>query len=196
MQKADSPKDMSNGYDALAKDYIKLRSATGVGIIKDWAAPFPGTATILDVGCGNGLPVSKVIIARGLKLVGLDASPNMVAAFKQNFPDAEVICGPAETSDVFQRSFDGIIAVGLIFLLNPDSQAKVLRRMAGALKPEGRLLFTAPKQICSWTDILTEKPSASLGAKAYKDILKQEGLVVINEAVDEGGSHYYAARKA
>ena len=187
---------MSNGYDAMAKSYIKLRSATGVGIIKDWAASFPGKATILDVGCGNGLPVSQVIIARELKLVGLDASPNMVAAFEQNFPDTEVICGAAETSDIFQRSFDGIIAVGLIFLLSPESQSIVLRRMASALNTGGRLLFTAPKQICSWTDILTEKRSASLGAKAYQDVLEQAGLVVFNEAVDEGGSHYYAARKS
>ena len=196
MQKADSAKDMSNGYDAIAKNYIELRSANGVGIIKDWAASFPHKATILDVGCGNGLPVSQVIIARGLKLVGLDVSTKMVAAFKQNFPDTEVIYGPAETSDIFQRSFDGIIAVGLIFLLPANSQAKVLQRMAGALNPGGRLLFTAPKQICSWTDILTEKRSVSLGAKAYKGILEQEGLLVTNEAVDEGGSHYYAARKA
>src|SRR5690606_15430980 len=116
---------------------------------------------------------------------GVDASPNMVAAFRRRFPDAPVACESVEESDFFGRTFDGIVAIGLMFLLSPDTQRDVIRRIARALEPDGRFLFTAPAQACEWTDVLTGGDSGSLGADRYRAILSDAGLDLIGEYDDE-----------
>lgn len=102
-------------------------------------------------------------------------------------------CEAAEESDFFGRTYDGIVSVGLLFLLPPDVQHVVIRRAAAALKPGGRFLFTAPVQTGTWTDILTGRRSTSLGDEAYRRALAEAGLTVVAEYVDEGENHYYDA---
>ncbi len=105
----------------------------------------------------------------------------------------QVVCEAVEASDFFGRTYDGMVAIGLIFLLQPDVQRVVIRRVASALKPGGRLLFTAPTETGTWVDVMTSRQSASLGDEAYRRALADAGLVVIAEYVDEGESHYYEA---
>jgi hypothetical protein len=119
----------------------------------------------------------------------------MVAEFQRRFPLVQVACEPTEESDFFGETYDGIVAVGLLFLLKPDVQMDVIRRAAAALKTHGRFLFTAPVQICSWVDVMTGRLSISLGDKAYRDALSSVGLRVIGEYVDEGENHYYDASR-
>jgi len=92
-------------------------------------------------------------------------------------------------------SFDAILAWGLVFLLPPDEQLSLLDRLVAALKPEGRLLFTAPSQQCTWNDVTTGQQSVSLGSDAYRAHLSALGAPVVNELDDEGGNHYFSAEK-
>lgn len=119
----------------------------------------------------------------------------MVAALQQRFPGVEIACEPAESSRFFDRTFDGALAVGLVFLLPEDSQRKLLRKLAGVLKPGGGLLFSAPRQVCTWDDRLTGQRSSSLGAEAYRRILASSGLRLTGEYLDEGETYYYQAQK-
>jgi 2-polyprenyl-3-methyl-5-hydroxy-6-metoxy-1,4-benzoquinol methylase len=151
---------------------------------------------VLDLGCGSGIPISQILVGEGLTVYGLDASPTLVAAFREHFPDAPVACEAVEDSTFFHRLFDGIVAWGLLFLLPPETQVSLLQRMAAALTAGGRLLFTAPAQACTWRDALTGWLSRSLGAEAYKEILVAAGLSLIGEYDDEGQNHYYDAARS
>lgn len=104
-------------------------------------------------------------------------------------------CEAAETSTFFGRRFDAAIAIGLIFLLREDIQRQLIRRVATAVHPGGRFLFTAPTQDVSWEDILTRRPSRSLGMEAYTLILREADLELVGEFTDEGENHYYSTRK-
>jgi hypothetical protein len=55
----------------------------------------------------------------------------------------------------------------LLFLLNPVAQALVIEKVAGALNPGGRFLFTALKESLEWLDAMTGRQSQSLGAQTY-----------------------------
>jgi hypothetical protein len=55
--------------------------------------------------------------------------------------------------------------------------------------------FTSPTQACTWTDVLTGRPSQSLGAQAYEATLSAAGLTLDAEYADEGDNHYYGACK-
>src|SRR5690606_24111463 len=108
----------------------------------EWARGLRAGATILDLGCGDGLPIARALLSDGFDVYGVDASPTLVAAFSRRFPQAKVMCEPVEESSFFGRKFDGVLAIGLIFLLPSDAQRSLIRRVAQVLTPGGRFLFT------------------------------------------------------
>jgi len=191
--------DKSNGYEDHATTFIRCRSKgiNGIGApeVRHWARSLPPNATVLDIGCGVGLPISQALVDEGLTVYGIDASPSMIEGFRQNFPNIPVACEAAEDSPFFNRQFDAIIAWGLMFLLPVETQEVVIQKMANALYTGGKLLFTAPSTKMTWEDAITEIESVSLGAERYKELLTALGLSLIEEFEDEGENHYYHAVK-
>jgi SAM-dependent methyltransferase len=187
--------DPSHGWEDVAADFARLRSSIGTQAVVDWSRCLPPGASILDIGCGTGMPVARALQDRGFAVHGLDPAPTLLAAFQNNLPGAPAACEPAETSNFFNRQFDAAIAIGLIFLLREASQIGLIGRVGRALRPGGHFLFTAPQQGCSWTDSLTGRPSRSLGETRYRQLLEGAGLVVVGGSVDEGGNHYLHARR-
>jgi len=189
--------DPSNGYEAVANGFISggLRSSVGASAVRAWAKTLPKGATVLDLGCGSGVPISQVIVDEGLTVYGVDASPSMIAAFRARFPEAAAECRPVEESEFFGRAFDAVVAWGLMFLLPLVGQAKLIAKVSRALKPGGKFLFTSPHQLCEWADNLTGRKSQSLGSAEYRRLLAANGLMVQNETEDEGNNNYYFAVK-
>lgn len=189
--------DLSNGYEKLSADFIERRNASTVGAktVRDWAQAFSPNSTILDIGCGNGVPISQTLIELGFEVYGVDASVSMIEAFRQQFPKAQAACEPIENSSFFNRQFDGVISWGLFFLLPAATQVTLIGKVANALRAGGKFLFTAPYQICSWDDQLTGRKSQSLGRDAYTNALAAAGCRLIGEYTDEGENHYFDAEK-
>ena len=188
--------DLSNGYDDGAEGFIAGRSPTiGVSIVRSWAQSLPAGARVLEVGCGDGNPITRTLIHEGLNVHAVDASPKMVSAFRKNFPDTPVIRGPAEHLHDLDHRFDAAIAWGLMFLLTPGTQKTVIHNIGNALNRGGRFLFTSPKEAVTWTDIRTGRKSVSLGASRYKSLLSSANLSLIAEYDDKGSNHYFEAEK-
>jgi cyclopropane fatty-acyl-phospholipid synthase-like methyltransferase len=191
-----TPPDGSNGYEAIAERFMLSRSARiGAVAVREWSKQLPHGSSILDLGCGHGIPISQVLIQEGFTLYGVDASAKMIASFRAEFPDVHLQCSTAEDSDFFGRTFDGVIAWGLLFLLSTDSQAKLIKKVSKALRSSGHFLFTSPREAVTWKDAQTGRESTSLGFQAYQQILQAEQLVLVGEKTDEGDNHYYFASK-
>lgn len=191
--------DKSNGYEKIAKEFIEIRGQNidgiGTSSVQNWIKSFPEKAKILDLGCGTGIPITKVILDEGMKVFAIDSSVTLIKVFQKNFPNTPVKCEAAENSQFFNQKFDGIIAWGLIFLLSKETQIKILQKASDSLNFGGKLLFTAPKQKTEWEDLMTKQKSISLGAKKYKEVLHEFGLTVIEEFIDEGENYYFNAIK-
>lgn len=188
-------RDRSNGWEAVAHRFIAERTRIGAETVRSWSRGLPAGASVLDLGCGAGVPVAETLIAQGCRVCGIDAAPSLVEAFRRRFPEAQVACEAVEESDFFGRTYDGIVAIGLMFLLPPEIQRTVIHRAAAALNPGGRFLFSAPTQAASWPDLMTGRRSISLGDAAYRRALSDAGLEVVGEFVDEGENHYYEAAR-
>src|SRR4029078_8757623 len=142
--------------------------AIGAATVRAWAHAFPPGATVLDLGSGPGEPGTRILQEAGLATYAVDASPAMVAVFRERFPGVPIEQNTVEASAFFDRTFDGVLAWGLLFLLEPEAQALVVEKVATALNPGGRFLFTAPKEHVEWLDAMTGRPSRSLGAQTYE----------------------------
>lgn len=188
--------DRSHGYEAVASDFMASRSREiGVAELRRWARQLRQGAAILDLGCGHGEPVARLLVESGFALYGIDASPTLVAEFQRRWPEAAVRCEDVRTSALYGRKFDGIVAIGLLFLFTAAEQLELLRSMANALLPGGGILVTAPPVACTWHDSLTGQLSRSLGAAAYAECLVAAGLELTGEFDDAGGNHYFEARR-
>lgn len=190
------PEDRSSGWEDVAEQFIARRCPdVGLSTVIDWAGSLEPGASLVDIGCGSGLPISAALVERGFTVAGIDASPTLAAAYRSNFPDALVACEAAEDSTFFGQSFDGALAIGLVFLLPEQAQHRLLGNVAAVLRPGGRFLFTAPEQACEWNDLMTGRRSVSLGAREYEKILAGEGLTCVAGRIDEGENHYFEAIK-
>jgi 2-polyprenyl-3-methyl-5-hydroxy-6-metoxy-1,4-benzoquinol methylase len=192
--------DRSNGYEGVAEEFLSGRGrahSTGIGVraVRDWARTLPRGAAVIDLGCGPGVPITEVLVEEGLNVYGVDAAPAMVEAFRRNLPQTPVACEPVEDSTFFDRQFEGVLAWGLIFLLTPEAQQRLILRFAEILAPGGRLLFTSEAEPLVWNDAMTELESRSLGAVEYRRLLSAVGVSVICEYEDEGQNHYFDAVK-
>jgi 2-polyprenyl-3-methyl-5-hydroxy-6-metoxy-1,4-benzoquinol methylase len=187
--------DKSSGWDDVAEHLLPGRTPIGAATVREWSKALPRGASILDIGCGPGVPISKVLIDEGFEVYGVDPSPKFVAQFRKHFPNAPVQCAAIEDSDFFSRTFDAVVMWGVMFLFQPEEQAAAIRRVAGVLNPGGRFLFTAEKMKLTWNDSFTERESQSLGREEYERILLGEGLALIGNASDEGDNFYYFAVK-
>jgi cyclopropane fatty-acyl-phospholipid synthase-like methyltransferase len=195
--------DRSNGYESVSAEFLAHRgnsrtrsNAIGVKEVRNWARTLQPGSSVIDLGCGPGFPLTEVLVEEGLQVFGVDAAPSFVAAFHRNLPATPIACESVLESSFFNRTFDAVLSIGLIFLLKTEEQHRLIRRFADILVPGGRLLFTATVKPHVWNDVMTGMESISLGAEEYLRQLSAVGLSVTSEYEDEGQNHYFDALKA
>ena len=192
--------DWSNGYEDAAAEFLARRGrgrfiGVGVHAVRKWVRTLPSGAAIIDLGCGPGFPLTEVLVAEGLNVFALDAAPSFVQAFRRNLPNTPVVCEAVQNSTFFDRTFGGVLAWGLMFLLSAEDQRRLIQSIADILVPGGQLLFTSPREPLVWSDAMTGLESRSLGAEEYRRQLAAVGLLVTSEYEDEGQNYYFDASK-
>jgi len=194
--------DRSSGYEAVSAEFLARRgnsstrpTAIGVKEVRKWARTLLRGSSVIDVGCGPGFPITVVLVEEGLQVFGVDAAPSFVAAFQHNLPGTPILCEAVQESRFFGRTFDAVLAIGLMFLLRAEDQHRLIRRFAEILVPGGRLLFTSTAKPAIWNDAMTGLESISLGAEQYRELLRAAGVSVEEEYEDMGENHYFDAFK-
>lgn len=114
-------------------------------------APQPGER-ILDLGCGDGV-LTAALVAAGCSVVGIDASPSMVAAARNR--GLEVSAGDG-MSLPYAAEFDAVFSNAALHWMSADPAA-VIAGVARALRPGGRFVgeFGGHGNIAAITTALT-----------------------------------------
>jgi len=125
--------------EAPSQEWSSSRYAENARFVSDLGAPVlellnpqPGER-ILDLGCGDGALTEK-ISARGAEVVGVDGSPDMVAAASRKGIDARAM--NAFQLD-FRAEFDAVFSNAALHWMRRDPDA-VIQGVRRALKPRGR----------------------------------------------------------
>jgi SAM-dependent methyltransferase len=187
-------------YDLIADWYAAQRTdATGVPELTELLSTLPPNASVLDVGCGNGLPMTRLLIDHGCQVLGVDSSPKMLQYFAKNFPAVPTICAPIQDCDLNGRSFDAAHMWGVMYFLPHAEQVRAIAKVASVLKPGGSFLFTSGDDE-GWKDgePMNGVPFRyySFTKDGYRDLLREHGLTLQKTHVDKGDNMYYLARKA
>ncbi|MEE8571524.1 MAG: class I SAM-dependent methyltransferase, partial [Candidatus Bathyarchaeia archaeon] len=80
------------GYDLIAVEYHANRNIFGnKKELEAFVGLLPRSADVLDLGCGAGVPVTKLLFDSGFNVTGIDFSESMLNLATKNVPEAQFI---------------------------------------------------------------------------------------------------------
>lgn len=109
--------------------------------LNSFISALPEGGRVLDLGCGNGIPIGKKISDYGLKITGVDVSDEMVKEYQKNVPESLAIRLPMTQID-WKEEFDGIVSSYSMLCLPPEDFEIVSGKIVQALKKGGWFLLS------------------------------------------------------
>jgi len=138
------------GYDAISLAYrgddaeAAPSSADDVrryvGWVTELADLLPAHATVADLGCGAGIPATRELTGRGLRVVGVDFSAVQLARARRLVPAASLVRADMTALYLRPASLDAVVSFyALIHVPLADQQA-LFPRIRRWLRPGGYFL--------------------------------------------------------
>ena len=97
-------------------------------------------ATVLDAGCGTGR-LTPLLQAAGLRTIGIDPSPGMLAIARRRHPGARFEVGTLAALPLGDESVEGVLAWYSIIHTPPEELPLVASELERVLRPSGALLL-------------------------------------------------------
>ncbi len=149
-------------------------------------ALLPHEPTVLDIGCGTGVPIARYLTERRCQVTGVDGSSAMITRCADRFPDHEWHVVDMRTL-ALGRAFNGIIAWDSFFHLPEADQRRmfpIFRRHAAA---GAALMFTSGSSAGEQIGSYRGEPlyHASLDTAEYRELLHDNGFDVHLHVVED-----------
>jgi len=174
-------------YEAHALDWDTDRRAgirsDGSPAEKEWldhfASLLPPGASILDVGCGAGVPIARYFLEQGFEMTGIDASPTMIELCRSRFPRASWSIADMRRLEL-GRTFHGLIAWDSFFHLDHDFQRRMFPIFARHAAPNAALMLTSGISHGVAIGAFHDAPlyHGSLAPDEYRSLLSTSGFIV------------------
>ncbi len=133
------------GYDALVDRYGTWADATvdegRDRLMAELTARLPEGARVLDLGCGSGLPSTRILAER-YAVTGIDLSAGQLAAARRNVPHAAFVQGDIATIELPAGSWDAVTAFYSLTHVPRSEHAAVFDRVGRWLVPGGLFVAT------------------------------------------------------
>jgi 2-polyprenyl-3-methyl-5-hydroxy-6-metoxy-1,4-benzoquinol methylase len=204
---ADAERDVVRlGYDALSYRYREDDAPEGryAPWLADLRARVPRAGTVLDVGCGCGVPVARSLAEAGYQVTGVDISDVQIDRARRLVPAASFLRADVSTVEFRAESFDAVVCLYALFHLPLAEQPPILRRIRTWLRPSGWLLVMTGQEAWTgmeegWLGGQTPMWWSHADAATYRSWLDEAGLeVTAQEFVpeDDGGHALFWARRS
>ncbi|OHE97759.1 methyltransferase [Colletotrichum orchidophilum] len=96
---------------------------------------------ILELGCGPGVPILKMLLDHGARVVANDISTKQIEMAKARFASATLVAGDMTALNFEPESFDGAVSFYTLFHLPRSKLKAMLIRIHSWLKPGGVFVF-------------------------------------------------------
>ena len=192
---------VKTGYDRIANEYLaaRTRSPEQLRLLVDLVGRLPENASILDAGCGAGLPVTQILSTR-FEVTGVDFSQSQIELARKNVPDARFICKDMTRLDFPNGTFDAICSYYAIIHIPREEHRPLFASFYRILKAGGlALLCLGAENLPNDIDedfFGTPMYWSHYDKDTYLEMLKESGFFLIwSEIVPDetcaGGSHLF-----
>jgi SAM-dependent methyltransferase len=140
------PSDVRASYDSAAAAYAEHlfdeldEKPIDRHILDRFAESLSGGRLVADLGCGPG-HVAKYLRERGVNVVGVDLSPEMVRSASERVPGIEFRAGDMRKLDFPDASLAGIVAFYSIVHFEPLELEQIFRECRRVLSDDGLMLL-------------------------------------------------------
>jgi cyclopropane fatty-acyl-phospholipid synthase-like methyltransferase len=138
------------GYDAISHSYRdddgRSNPTTGEEVerYRDWVIELTGIlkpgSQVLDLGCGAGVPATRLLVEAGYEVLGLDFSTVQIARARSLVPGADFVEADMATWDTEPESFDAVVSFYALIHVPLEDQQLLLPRIRRWLRPHGVFL--------------------------------------------------------
>ena len=161
--------------------------------------PSPGRRTV-DVGCGEGR-LTRHLKQLGHSVIGIDASPSLVAAALEVDPSMDIRCADATALPLNDASAD--LAVAFMSLHDIEEMPTAVSEIARILEPGGKLCIAIVHPINSAGHFAQHSADAPfviegdyLRPFAYSDTNERDGLSMTFHSLHRPLEAYFLALEA
>jgi SAM-dependent methyltransferase len=143
-QDADAVEVVRRGYDRLSDRYRSDGEEPEEyrRWIDELLTRLAPASRVLDLGCGNGIPVARRLVDAGHIVTGVDLSDRQIDRARRLVPEASFLRADITVHDLGIACFDGIVALYSLIHLPLDRQPAVIAKMGDALTEGGVVLST------------------------------------------------------
>ncbi|MFX1569059.1 MAG: class I SAM-dependent methyltransferase [Promethearchaeota archaeon] len=181
---------IEQGYNKIAEDYYTQRDLNKFNTeLETFSSLLPENASILDAGCGAGIPTAKFLVEKGFNVIGIDLSDKMLSLARKNTPDATFLKMDINDITFNKNTFDGIISVYTLFHIPRGNHQEIFRRFYEILKPGGVIMLNIGIAESEGKSIFFGVPIfwSNYNPKTTLDLVKKAGFSIIFEGVLERG---------
>lgn len=207
MKAVDFKETVRTGYNRIADRYLqeRTRDSEDIRLLDDLIRRLPTGASVLDAGCGAGVPVSQ-ILSQKFHVTGVDFSESQIKLAMKHVPNAQFICEDMTRLDFPDHTFDAICSYYAIIHIPREEHQALFANFHRMLKPLGiTLLCLGMGSIIDDIDenfLGTRMYWSHFDSETYLRMLKETGFSVIwskrvADATCEGAGHLFVlAQKA
>ena len=148
----------------------------------------PRGGSILDLGCGTGLPFDRYLAENGYDVTGVDIAEKHVRMARENVPDAEFLQGDFFDLDFEENSFDAIVSFYAIFHIPREEHQELFEKINYWLKDDGVILVTmGPGEMDQHEDEIggQEMVWSSYSKKKNKEIIEEAGFNILEAYTED-----------
>ena len=135
---------VETGYDRIAERYLASKDAedpTTLAALDELARELSPGATVLDLGCGAGVPATRRLAQR-FAVTGVDLSTRQLELARQHVPAANFLKADMTDLSFAPEAFAAVVAFHSIIHLPRAEHPALLGKIRRWLKPGGVFLAT------------------------------------------------------
>ncbi len=133
----------TNGYDQIADAYLAERRQFKNHTYLHWLIDeLPRGSTVLDIGCGAGMPIDEFLIKHGYLVWGFDVSKKQIELARKLVPRASFGVKDMADLEFDEYEVDAVVAFYAIFHIPREQHLDLLKKIRSYLQPGGLLLIT------------------------------------------------------
>jgi len=193
-------------YDEIAEEYAGASDdvAEAAPLLDPFSKRLEAGSRILDVGCGDGSPVSAHLGNR-FDVVGIDISREQLRLATERVPETALLQGEMTALPIETASVEAVLAFYSIIHVPRSEHQSVFEEWARVLEPGGWVLFSSGEEAwdgrnLDWLDTGVEMVWSYPGPEETRAGLEKAGFRVESDQpvpdslADAGAKRFFLAQ--